>query len=104
MSRKHRRFTSDFKNKAVELSYERGSVIEVAEELDIAPPILYRWRSEAKKYVHNSFPGRGKPKQTDEEKEISRLKAALKDAQLERDILKKAISIFSKSDKKSFDL
>ena len=38
------------------------------------------------------------------EKEIARLKAALKDAQLERDILKKAISIFSKSDKKSFDL
>ena len=41
---------------------------------------------------------------TDEEKEIARLKAELKEAQLERDILKKAISIFSKSDKKSSDL
>ena len=40
--------------------------------------MLYRWRTEAKKYEHNSFPGRGKPKMTDEEKEIARLKAELK--------------------------
>ncbi|EID72445.1 transposase-like protein [Imtechella halotolerans K1] len=41
---------------------------------------------------------------TDEEKEIARLKKALKEAELERDILKKAISIFSASDKKNTGL
>jgi len=104
MKRKNKRYDADFKRKAVELSYERGNVVEVAEELGIVPQMLYRWRAEAKKYEHNSFPGRGKPKMTDEEKEIARLKAELKDAQLERDILKKAISIFSKIDKKNSGL
>ncbi|ADF53655.1 transposase-like protein [Zunongwangia profunda SM-A87] len=36
---------------------------------------------------------------TDEQKEIARLKKDLKDAQMERDILKKAIRIFSASDR-----
>lgn len=66
--------------------------------------MLYRWRKELKDYGKNSFPGRGKPKMTDEEKEIARLKSALKEAELERDILKKAISIFSKSDRKNTGL
>jgi len=37
---------------------------------------------------------------TEEQKEIARLKKELRDAQLERDILKKAVSIFSKNDGK----
>jgi transposase len=37
---------------------------------------------------------------TDEQKEIANLKKELRDAQLERDILKKAVSIFSKNDGK----
>ena len=41
---------------------------------------------------------------TDEEKEIARLKKALKEAELERNILKKAIGIFSVSDKKNTGL
>ena len=69
--------------------------------LGILPAVLYRWRKEQKDYGKNSFPGRGKPKMTDEQKEIARLKKQLKDAELERDILKKAIGIFSKSDRKS---
>jgi transposase len=36
-----------------------------------------------------------------EQREIAELKKALKEAQIERDILKKAVSIFSVSDRKS---
>lgn len=97
-------YTLEFKQKAVELSYARGNVRQVCEDLDIFPSVLYRWRKELNKYGKNSFPGRGKSKMTDEEKEIARLKRALKEAELERDILKKAISIFSKSDKKNTGL
>ena len=93
-----------FKRKAVELAKARGSVSEVAAELDIVPNNLYRWRREMEQYEQNSFPGRGKAKMTDQEKEIARLKAELADAKLERDILKKAISIFSTNDKKSSGL
>ena len=39
--------------------------------------------------------------QTEAEKEISRLQKELADARMERDILKKAISIFSSSDRKN---
>jgi len=61
--------------------------------LDYLPAVLYRWRKEQKNYGKNSFPGRGNPKMTDEQKEIARLKKQLKEAELERDILKKAIGI-----------
>ena len=69
--------------------------------LDILPAVLYRWRKEQKDYGNNSFPGRGNPKMTDEQKEITCLKKQLKDTQMERDILKKAIGIFSASDRKN---
>ena len=49
----------------------------------------------------SSFPGRVNPKMTDEQKEIALLKKQLKDTEMERDILKKAIGIFSKSDSKN---
>jgi transposase len=101
MSKGRKNYDASFKGKAIELSYARGNVTEVAEELGIAPGLLYRWRREQKKSEHNSFPGRGKPKLTDEEREIAELKKELKDVRMERDILKKAISIFSVSDKKS---
>ena len=38
---------------------------------------------------------------SDEERQIAKLKKQLREAQLERDILKKAIGIFSKGDGKS---
>lgn len=101
MSRIKKNYSADFKQKAVELSYARGSVKQISEELDIAYSVLSRWRKESKQYGKNSFPGKGVPKQTDEQREIAQLKKQLKDAKLERDILKKAISIFSESDRKN---
>ena len=41
---------------------------------------------------------------TDQEREIARGERELRDAKMERDILKKAISIFSRSDGKSTNL
>lgn len=104
MRSKPKHYTLEFKQKAVELSYARSNVKQVCEDLDIIPSVLYRWRKELQQYGKNSFPGRGKPKMSDQEKEIARLQKELKEAKLERDILKKAISIFSKSDKKNIGL
>ncbi len=101
---KRRTFDVAFKKKAVELSYARGNVSNVAKELGLKPELLYRWRKELQEYEHNSFPGRGKPKLTDEQREIAELKKRLEDAEMERDILKKAISIFSAIDRKNTDL
>ena len=94
-----RSYTEDFKRKAVALRYENGSVKRTSQELGIAVSVLGRWCKEAKEYGLNSFPGKGKPKLTDTEKKVVELQKQLQDSQLENEILKKAISIFSKSDK-----
>lgn len=104
MKKTRQTYDREFKQKAVELSYARGNAKEIAEELGVLPELLYRWRREHQQYDKNSFPGRGKPKMTDLERENASLKKALRDAKMERDILKKAVSIFSRSDGKSTNL
>lgn len=101
MRKQHRNYSLSFKQKAVELSFAKGNVKQVCEELDIPYSVLHRWRKESKTYGKNSFPGRGKVKLTDEQKEIAALKRQLKDISVENEILKKAVSIFSTSDRKN---
>lgn len=101
MSRRKKNYSVEFKKKEVELSFARGSVTQICEELDIPTSVLSRWRRESNEYGENSFPGRGKPKLTDQQREIAQLKLELKDMKREGDILKKAISIFSANDRKN---
>ena len=86
-----------FKEKAVELSLQRINVSELARELGITAPQLYKWKKEHLEFGPGSFPGNGNMKQTPEQEQISVLKKRLKDAEMERYILKKAIGIFSKN-------
>jgi transposase len=95
-----RKFDKEFKLMTVELSKSRDDIKELAKELDIRVDLIYRWRKEFLEKESGSFPGNGKPKHTAEEAEIARLKKALRDAEMERDILKKAVSIFSRNDGK----
>jgi transposase len=97
---KRRHYDQEFKQMAVELSNHRKDISALAEELEIKPHLLYRWRREAAVVNGTAFPGKGKARMSEIEKENARLKKELRDAQLERDILKKAVSIFSKSDGK----
>jgi transposase len=99
-----RKFDREFKHMAIELSYNREDIPVLATELDIRPDLIYRWRREAEAHKGASFPGQGNKSMTEEQKEIARLKKELRDAQLERDILKKAVSIFSKNDGKYSNL
>lgn len=104
MGKPRRKFDRSFKLKAVELSYQRDNIKELAKELGIRPGLLYRWRRELAARQGASFPGNGKVGMNEEEGEIARLKKELKEMQLERDILKKALGIFSKSDGKYLNL
>lgn len=93
---KHSVFDNEFKRMAVELSRLKGSVKDAAEELGIDASRLSKWRN------NPQFNG-GKIMMdviglSEEQMEIRRLKKALKNAELERDILKKAVGIFSKGD------
>ena len=103
MSRVKKNYSVEFKKKAVELSFARGSVTQICKELDIPTSVLSRWRRESDQYGKNSFPGRGKPKLTDEQREITELKKKLRNSELENQILKKTVSIFSANDRKNLD-
>ena len=97
MKQERKIYNSAFKRKAVELRNERSNITELARELGIRVTMLYKWRKDYDKFGVGSFPGKGILKQTPEQKTISELEAKLKEADLERDILKKAVGIFSKS-------
>lgn len=101
MAEERKKYDKEFKLTVVELSLLRGKVKEVAEEYGIDPQMLSSWWSQYKNHKEIAFPGNGKKMQTEAEKEISRLQKELADARMERDILKKAISIFSSSDRKN---
>lgn len=90
-------YDKSFKEKVVQLSYERTNISEFARELGVTAPQLYKWRKEFEEFGEGSFPGNGNLKLTAEQEKIHELEKKLKDAELERDILKKAIGIFSKS-------
>ena len=85
---------------AINLCLTGKSTREVAEDLGIQVGLLGRWKREHDRYKEGSFSGHGNLNMTDEQKQVARLKKELREAQLERDILKKAISIFSKGDNK----
>lgn len=96
MTKHRRKFTREFKINTVELSYQRDNIRQLAAELDIHPNLIYNWRKEFSDDPESSFPGNGRPQQTDEESEAERLRRELAEVKTERDILKKAVGIFSK--------
>lgn len=99
-----RKFDRSYKLKAVELSYQRTNIKELADELGVRVELIYRWRGEFASRKEASFPGNGKVGLTEAESEIVRLKKELEEMRMERDILKKAVGIFSRSDGKSINL
>src|SRR4051812_39668559 len=99
MAATRRNYDKQFKLMVVELSKSREDYTKMAEELDIRPELIYRWKREASQ-EQEAFTGNGNPRYSEHEAEIARLNKRLKDVEMERDILKKAVSIFSKSDGK----
>ena len=90
-----RRYSTDFKREAVQLALKRDEPItQIADKLGIHSIMLHRWIKAYKDDQEYAFPGNGKLKAPDEE--MRQLKKRLRDAEEERDILKKALGIFSK--------
>ncbi len=93
---KRRVYTKEFKEETIALVLNRGmSVSQVSKDLDIRADLLYSWIRKYKADPEHSFPGKGHQKPEDEE--LRKLKRELADVKEERDILKKAISIFTKT-------
>jgi transposase len=97
MRKQRTHYDKAFKENAVKLSFERKNVSELAHELGVEPLLLYRWRKEYQEKGSSSFPGNGVQSLSEEAKKVADLEKRLYDAETERDILKKALSIISKS-------
>ena len=92
-----RQFSKEFKTEAVELALRSNkAMIEIAGDLGIRPELLYRWKSEYKANKEQAFPGTGHLHDPEEE-QVRRLERELRSTQEERDILKKALAIFSRA-------
>jgi transposase len=94
MVKKRRQFTTEFKVEAVRLVVEEGrSISEVARELGIGENLLSRWKKKYEEGKVEPFPGKGRLSPEDEE--LRQLRRENKRLRMERDILKKAVAIFS---------
>ena len=87
------RFTPEFKEEAVRQVTERGHpVAEVAARLGVSSHSLYKWV----RAVRPSKEEERSDELLETKKEVLRLRAALRRAEEERDILKKAAAYFAK--------
>jgi transposase len=98
MVSRRKSFTRDFKIETVKLVTDSDmSVSQVAEDLDIHPNTLYRWVRKFGENPTEPFPGKGN--QVSEAEQLRQLKREVQRLRMERDILKKAMAIFSKEPK-----
>jgi transposase-like protein len=89
---KKKRFDRDFKMSAVKMVADGGhKAAEVARSLGIHQNQLYSWKKKYSDQGEKAFPGKGHLTQ------LAALRRKLRDVEMERDILKKAVGIFSKT-------
>jgi len=90
-----RSFSREFKLEAVRLMTEGGlSVAQASRDLGIRESVLGRWKKQFVEDPVEAFPGKGHLKSQDEE--LRRLRRENEILRQERDILKKAVGIFSR--------
>jgi transposase len=87
-------YDKDFKINTVNLCKSRNrSIKAIAQEMGIATSTLAKWVRTYNEQEEKSFPGKGNPKAYEEE--LRALRKELTHVRQERDILKKAVAIFS---------
>ena len=94
MGQERRQFADELKREAVALlASSGGPLLQIAGELGISPWMLRNWRNRRERRDAGS--AAALPSIPDPAAEISRLRRENDRLRLERDILKKAVAIFS---------
>ena len=98
MAKNQKSYSREFKIRAVRLLESTGkSQAEIERELGIGSSNLSRWKKQFGEQGEDAFPGRGRV--TPDEERIRQLEREVEILRQERDILKKAVAIFSKRSK-----
>jgi len=88
------KFDIEFKINAVRLIQEQGlTVKQASQDLGVGLSTLRRWVSEQKQHGASAFPGKGNLRP--EDNKLRSLERENETLRRERDILKKALAIFS---------
>jgi transposase len=94
MTKPRKQYTREFKMEAVRLLETSGkSARQLERELGIGAGNLWRWRKKFAADGEDAFPGQGRL--TPEQARIRRLERENEILRQQRDILKKAVAIFS---------
>jgi transposase len=96
MSTKRQVYTRDFKQEAIRLA-ETGSkpMAELEADLGLPPGLLTKWKRQLAEEGQEAFRGQGRL--TSSEAELRQLRQENEILRQERDILKKALAIFTRS-------
>ena len=86
MGLSRRRFTTEFKQAAIQRLEMGASMAEVARAFEVNPNVLHRWRREFRQGPGNAFPGLGKRRW--EEGGLAQLERKIGQQALEIDFLK----------------
>jgi transposase len=90
-----KQYTREFKLEAIQLVEKSGrSASQLERDLDIGRGSLWRWKREFVADGEDAFPGHGRL--TPEQDRLRQLEREIEVLRQERDILKKAIAIFSR--------
>lgn len=96
--KQYRTYTDEFKQEALELLWNSGkSASQLERELGITKGMLLKWRERYQVVSGEKEKARLEPSDLEAaRREIQRLQRELKEVAEEREILKKAVNIFSK--------
>ena len=97
MNKTRRTFPDSLKREAVEQVLAGTPLRHVAQAFEITESLLGNWKRQFQEAGDNAFPGRGR--QSSEAAELKRLRDELARVTMERDVLKKALAIFSQPTK-----
>lgn len=96
MSKKQQKYSKEFKLETLELARTSDKTdSQVERELGLSRGCLYNWRKDVEREGEQAFPGKGRVKA--DEEYVRRLERELAVVQQERDILKKVLAIFTRS-------
>jgi len=96
MTKKQQKYSKEFKLETIELARTSGKTdSQMERELGLSRGCLYNWRKEVQREGVQAFPGKGRLKADDAY--VRGLERELAIVQQERDILKKALAIFTRS-------
>lgn len=93
MSEGRRKHSREFKIEAVGLLENGKSGKKVEEAMGVASGMVYRWRRQLETEFVRALPGNGNPR----DEELARLRKEVRRLREERDILRKAAAIFSRT-------